>query len=202
MRRWTLAIPSFLLLCLPPLLTGQQPPLSQQLASAVLPLPEALREEATVLGYRDGQPLVELRRGTNGIVCEADDPDDDRFRSLCYAESLRPLLERRRELRRLGLEASDVTARLNAEAKAGDLDLPDGPAALYVLSGPADGYDAGTNALSDEVERLYILVTPYATAEAVGLSKERRDGAPWMMNSGQLFSHIMILPDVGAGEDR
>ena len=48
-------------------------PVAWQVASAVLPLPDSMRPGAKVLGYRGGE-LVELRAGTNGMICLADDP--------------------------------------------------------------------------------------------------------------------------------
>jgi len=47
----------------------QVPPASQQIAAAVLPLPEVMREHATVIGYAPDLSPVSLRRGSNGMVC-------------------------------------------------------------------------------------------------------------------------------------
>src|SRR5208282_11982 len=49
----------------------QVPSASQQIAAAILPLPEVLREHATVLGYAADLSLITLREGTNGMVCTA-----------------------------------------------------------------------------------------------------------------------------------
>jgi hypothetical protein len=44
------------------------PPKSEQVATAVLPLPAPLREHATVVGYGADMELTVLRPGTNGMV--------------------------------------------------------------------------------------------------------------------------------------
>ena len=71
--------------CLPTL--GQKPevpPASQQIAAAVLPLPKALRAQATVVGYAPDFGLITLRAGTNGMVCTATRPGDQNFDVRCY----------------------------------------------------------------------------------------------------------------------
>src|SRR5580704_18189988 len=76
----------------------QVPSASQQIAAAVLPLPEVMREHATVLGYAPDLSLVTLREGTNGMVCTASRPGDAEFDVRCYHESFMPAVRRMREL--------------------------------------------------------------------------------------------------------
>ncbi|MCK5411290.1 MAG: hypothetical protein KAJ67_04300, partial [Gemmatimonadetes bacterium] len=91
--------------------------------------------------------------------------------------------------------------RLEEEVEAGKVVLPEQPAVLHVIDGPAGSYDPATGQASGEVSQLRIIFTPYQTAEAMGLPTERQDGMPWVMNSGELFSHIMIVREDGeAGE--
>jgi hypothetical protein len=66
-----------------------------------------------------------------------------------------------------------------------------------VINGPAGSYDPATGQTSGEASQLRIIFTPYQTAEAMGLPTERQDGMPWVMNSGELFSHIMIVREGG-----
>src|SRR3977135_2518637 len=74
------------------------PPPSQQIAAAVLPLPNALRAQATVIGYPTDVWLITLRAGTNGIVFTATRPGDQNFDVRCYQESFIPTARRLREL--------------------------------------------------------------------------------------------------------
>jgi hypothetical protein len=50
------------------------PPASQQIAEAVLPLPEPMRSQATVIGYGPDRSFLMLREGKNGMVCTANRP--------------------------------------------------------------------------------------------------------------------------------
>ena len=157
-----------------------------------------MRAGARVIGWNESGEQADLREGTNGMICIADELGDDRFRVLCYPEALHPLLSRSRELREQDLEEAERDRRLEEEVKAGSIVLPQQPAALHVIDGPTGSYDPATGQLSDEVSHLRIIFTPYETAEEMGLPTERQGDMPWVMNSGELFSHIMI---VGAGNE-
>jgi hypothetical protein len=176
----------------PPAL-AQTPTADVQVAAATLPLPDEMRAEATVIGWKESGERTDLREGTNGMICIADEPGDERFRVVCYPEALHPLLSRSRELREENLEETERDRRLEEEVKAGKIVLPEQPAVLHVINGPAGSYDPATGQASGEVSQLRIIFTPYQTAEAMGLPTERQGGMPWMMNSGELFSHIVIV---------
>lgn len=176
----------------PPAL-AQTPTPDAQVAAATLPLPEEMRAGARVIGWNESGEQADLREGTNGMICIADELGDDRFRVVCYPEALHSLLSRNRELRRENLEEAERDRRLEEEVKAGSIVLPEQPAALHVIDGPTGSYDPATGQLSDEASRLRIIFTPYGTAEEMGLPTERQGDMPWVMNSGELFSHIMIF---------
>jgi hypothetical protein len=176
----------------PPAL-AQTPTADVQVAAATLPLPDEMRAEATVIGWKESGERTDLREGTNGMICIADEPGDERFRVVCYPEALHPLLSRSRELREENLEETERDRRLEEEVKAGKIVLPEQPAVLHVINGPAGSYDPATGQASGEVSQLRIIFTPYQTAEAMGLPTERQGGMPWVMNSGELFSHIVIV---------
>jgi len=55
-----------------------------QIAGAVLAAPEEMREGAQVLGYDEKGNFVELKAGTNELVCIADDPNKEGFGTACY----------------------------------------------------------------------------------------------------------------------
>jgi hypothetical protein len=71
--------------------------------------------------------------------------------------------------------------------------MPDRPAALYSLTGPAGSFDPATGKIEGAAP-LYVVYTPYATAESTGLQTEATRGAPWLMNPGTPWAHIMIVP--------
>ena len=73
-----------------------------QIAGALAAAPEDRREEARGLGYDASGELVELRAGSNDLVCLADEPGDERFHVACYHVSLEPYMRRGRELRAAG----------------------------------------------------------------------------------------------------
>ena len=167
-----------------------------QLAHAVLPLPEAMRDSAKVLGYGDDGELMLLREGGNGLVCVADKPGDERYSGVCYHESLEPFIKRGRELRAEGVEGPDVLARRHEEMDAGMLELPAQGAVLYNMTMKAEEFDPETSSTV-----LYAIYTPYATVESTGIpDTPPGPGGPWIMRSGTPSSHIMII--VPKAEDK
>ncbi len=173
---------------------AQVPSAENQISAAVMAAPEASRNEATVLGYDTGGMLVTLRKGTNEIICLADDPNRDGFNVACYHKDLEPLMARGRELRAEGKNREESFKIRGAEAKAGTLKMPAGLSTLYVLSGKNGKYDPVTKKVSDAFSRSVVYV-PYATPESTGLStKPTGPGMPWLMNAGTYRAHIMITP--------
>lgn len=175
---------------------AQVPPPDEQIAAAVAPAPEDMQEEATVLGYDTEAPgeLVTLREGTNELICLADDPEDDRFHVACYHESLEPFMERGRELRVQGLSREDVVSTRQDEIASGDLPMPDHPASLYSLTGGTDSFDPETGTVSSDASPLYVVYTPFATGDEVGLPTRPTGDMPWLMDAGKPWAHIMISP--------
>jgi hypothetical protein len=172
---------------------AEVPEASLQIAGAVVPAPETERDAATVLGYGPGGDLVTLRQGDGFLVCLADDPSDGRFHAACYHRDLEPFMARGRELRAEGMERAEVVATREKEIAAGDLPFPEGPAALYTVTGPAGCFDPETGELHG-ANRVYVLYTPYATAESTGLpTQEMTPGGPWIMATGKPWAHVMIV---------
>lgn len=163
----------------------------RQVTEAISPLPEALRVGATVLGYRDGE-LVTLREGAGSMTCLADDPADDRWHVACYHNSLEPFMARGRELRAGGAEREQVDSVRAAEIASGELEFPDHPAALYRLDDSPGSFDPATGP-SDEARRLFVVYTPYATPDELGLSAEPSRERPWLMFPGKPWAHIMVV---------
>jgi hypothetical protein len=172
--------------------TPQEKPAEQQIAEAVSPLADAMREGATVYGYQGGS-LTTLRQGSNEMICLADDPAAERWSVACYHESLEPFMARGRELRAEGKDMRERQTIRGSEIEAGTLAMPDGPAALYVLSGPDGSFDPATGQISGANRRSVVYV-PYATAETTGLATEPSptEDSPWLMAPGKPWAHIMI----------
>lgn len=167
-------------------------PAAEQIAGAVAPAPEGLRDAATVLGYSGTGELVTLRRGEGDLICLADDPGDERFHVACYYKALDPFMARGRELRAAGKERAEILETREAEIASGKLHMPPGPTALYSLTGPAGSFDKATGTVSG-ANRTYVVYIPYATAESTGLSPQGAVGAPWIMSPGKPWAHIMLV---------
>jgi hypothetical protein len=171
------------------------PPAAQQVAAAVLPLPATMQAAATVLGYGGDGMLVRLRQGTNGMVCLADSPTQANFHVACYHESLEPFMARGRALRAEGVERAQVDTVRFAEIKSGKLKMPNGPAALYSLTGDPGSYDPVTNAAKG-ARLLYVVYIPSATVASTGLPARPDGNKPWIMFPGTPKAHIMFTPDM------
>ena len=170
-------------------------PASQQIAAAVLALPEELRDGATVLGYAAPDKLVPLRQGKNDMICLATDPTVADFHVSCYHKSMEPFMARGRELRAQGVKGPQVDTVRFAEVKSGKLKMPSQPAALYQLFGKPGSYDAATNRVAD-AQTLYVVYMPFATASSTGLSPKPKAGTPWIMFPGTPKAHIMFTPSM------
>ena len=169
------------------------PPVAEQIAQAVLPLPKDLRDGATVLGYAADGKFTSLRAGTGAMVCLSSDPRQERWHVACYHKSLEPFMARGRELRTQGVQGPQVDTVRFREAKEGKLKLPTEPALLYSLTGPRDAYDAATSS-APKATPLFVVYIPYATSESTGLSAQPQRGSPWVMFPGTPKAHIMFVP--------
>ncbi len=181
---------------------AQEPPAStaEQIAGAVSPAPEEMRDGATVLGYAQGSELVTLRQGEGDLVCLADKPSDERFHAACYFKALEPFMARGRDLRAQGTERAEVLETRAAEIESGKLEMPSQPSALYSLTGPAGSFDPATGEVTG-ANRTYVIYIPYATAESTGLSPQPAVGAPWIMSPGKPWAHIMLVQPAETEED-
>ena len=167
---------------------AQETPAAEQIAAAVSPLPESMREGAAVLGYRRGR-LVSLREGTNGMICLADDPAQEGFHAACYHEDLEPFMARGRALRAEGRERDAIDSIRQAEIEAGTLSMPREPRALYSLSSKL-AFDPAAGS-APESSGLYVIYMPYATEQSTGITATPGAG-PWLMFPGKPWAHLMI----------
>ncbi|HWQ31487.1 MAG TPA: hypothetical protein VNQ79_01280 [Blastocatellia bacterium] len=168
------------------------PPAEEQIAAAVQAAPEEMRAGAAVLGYQADGKLVELRKGTNELICLADDPKDPRFSVACYHKDLEPFMARGRELTAQGIKGNDRNDKYRwKEIREGKLKMPKEPRMLYVMSGK--GWDGASGKVIEGSLR-WVIYVPYATGQSTGLSTKPKRGEPWLMDEGTPGAHIMISP--------
>ena len=174
---------------------AQQDTLSKkdQIKAAVSPAPDEMKEGARVLGYSDDGKLTTLREGSNQLICIADDAEQDNFHVTCYHKDLEPFMKRGRELKAKGLSREKADSIRYKEIEEGKIELPRKPMALYSLTGSAQSFDYKTGMVQN-VSPLYVIYIPYATQESTGLSKKPASkGAPWIMEPGTPWAHIMVM---------
>jgi len=165
-----------------------------QIHTAVLPLPEQQKAGAMVYGYDSSGQLVELRKGTNNMVCIADNPFRKGISVSCYSIKLEPFMARGRELNAQGKSQEERNEIRGREIESGVLPMPKEPSMLYVFFGKDEDYDATTGALPNGKFR-YVIYTPFATTESTGLpDKPHAPGMPWLMDPGTHRAHIMVGP--------
>ena len=172
-----------------PLFAVDIAPKEDQIASAVLAAPKDRRAAATVLGYNDKGEVVTLRKGTNDMVCLADDPAEKGISVACYHKDLDPFMARGRELNAKFKGKARHEERWK-EVDDGKVKMPKEPRMLYVLTGSS--FDAAKGEMVDPYLR-WVVYTPYATPESTGLSTTSGT-APWLMYPGTAGAHIMISP--------
>ena len=169
-------------------------PAAIQIATAVLPAPDADKEGAMVYGYNENGEFVVLREGTNNLVCIADNPDREGISVSCYSKRLEPFMARGRELNAEGKSQEERNEIRGREIESGTLMMPREPSMLYVYFGSEEDYDRETGALANGRFR-YVIYTPFATTESTGLpDKPHAPGMPWLMDPGTHRAHIMVGP--------
>jgi hypothetical protein len=165
-----------------------------QIKSALLAAPADKRDSATVYGYSNTNEFILLRKGTNELICLADDPNQPEFSVACYHRDLDPFMERGRVLRKQGKSGEEIFAIRESEVKAGQLIMPKQPTTLFVYSADDKDYDRTTAEVKNGYLR-YVIYIPYATAESTGLPlKPEGPAMPWIMHPGTHAAHIMINP--------
>ena len=177
-----------------PAVNNELPSAVIQIKSALLAAPAEKRDSCTVYGYSADKQFILLRQGTNELICLADDPGEADFSVACYVKELEPFMQRGRELRKQGIIGQQVFDEREKEVKAGTLQMPKQPAALYVYSAKQKDFDPATGEVKNGYLRSVIYI-PYATTASTGLSeKEPAHGMPWIMYPGTHGAHIMIDP--------
>ena len=79
-----------------------------QIKTALMAAPDEKRAGAMVYGYNAKGDWIVLRKGTNEMVCLADDPKSPGFNTSCYHTDLQPFMERGRQLKNEGKTAQQI----------------------------------------------------------------------------------------------
>jgi hypothetical protein len=165
-----------------------------QIKTALMAAPDDKREAATVYGFNEKGEFTILRKGTNEMICLADDPNSPGFNASCYHNTLDPFMERGRQLKKEGKTAKEIFDIREEEAKSGKLIMPKDGATLFVLSADAADYNHETGEVKDPYLR-YVVYIPWATEASTGLPlKPSGPAMPWIMDPGTHRAHIMINP--------
>ena len=173
------------------------PSAESQIKTALYACPEMYQEGAKILGYNQKGELITLRKGSNEMICLASDPNRNGVSVSCYSDKLEPYMNRGRELVAEGKTEVEKRDIRKIEIDAGTLEMPELPAALYVVTAKKEDYDIGSGALKNSKIR-YVLYKPYMTALETGLpTKPQAPGMPWLMDANTHRSHIMITPAAG-----
>ncbi len=160
---------------------------SDEIAQAVLPLPEDLRDGATVYTYdaSTGERIV-LRQGTNYVECQPRDPET--LFTRCRHTVTGPRRDLQAKLAAEGKSAEEIQAAVAAALEAGTIQNAPFGTVSYRLYGN-----------DDRIRYLWTMSVPGATAESIGVSTEgqrdsslRGEGLPWLMRAGTPAAHIMI----------
>lgn len=194
--RYTVA---FFAICCSLSAMAQIPSAEVQIKGAMLAAPTESKDGALIYGWNDKSEFVVLRKGTNEMVCIADDPKQEGFNAACYHRSLEPFMERGRELKKQGKSFKEIQDQREADVKSGKFKMPEQPTTLYVYYAAAGDYNAQNGEVKNGNFR-YVVYIPYATAETTGLPlKPNADapGMPWLMDAGTHRAHIMITPPAG-----
>ena len=178
------------------------PPADVQIKAALLAAPADKRDGAAVLGYNQKGELVTLRKGTNEMICLADDPKQEGFSAACYHRDLEPFMARGRALKKEGKAKKEIFDTREREVKSGKLKMPKQPTTLFVFTAPDENYDPMTGNVENGYLR-YVVYIPYATAASTGLPlKPDAPAMPWLMDPGTHAAHIMITPAPPAKVDK
>jgi hypothetical protein len=162
-----------------------------QIAGAILAAPAELRGGAAVLGFDAQGKRVQIREGTNELICLAADPAKSTFEVDCYHKDLEPFMARGRELlaqKVTGAKRNEIRFK---EVEEGKVSMPKEPRTLYVLTGAS--FDPATSKVQNEYRR-WVIYVPFATPQSTGLSTKSSESAPWLMSPGTAGAHIMINP--------
>jgi len=166
------------------------PPIAEQIAAAVLPLPAEMRAGAMIMGYKTKDKLETLRPGTNNMICLALYVSRPDFHVACYHKGMEPFMARGREIReKMGAKANVDSIRFK-EIADGKLKMPKA-GTLYSITGKKESWDPKTGKVTG-ANPLAVIYMPFATLEETGISGVPQAMGPWMMFPGTAKAHVML----------
>ena len=151
---------------------------------AVLAAPANARAAAAVVKWDADGKRIEIRPGTNGMVCwdQSVWPGNRPFSAHCTSVGNLPRVEQNREFFYKAKEAKAAEALVQESEKAGTRKLPEFGSGNYGLVG---------NDQASARPHVTIAV-PFATTETLKLPAKATPTGAWIMNAGTSGAHIMI----------
>lgn len=152
--------------------TGQTSPSAEmQIKTALMAAPSEQRDGAMVYGFNDKNEFVILRKGTNEMICLADDPGQKGLNVSCYHKDLEPFMQRGRVLKKEGKSHQEIFDLRENEVKTGKLKMPSQPTTLFVFTAPDEKYNKQTGEVQDGYLR-YVCLHPLRNSSQHGLANE------------------------------
>lgn len=166
-----------------------------QIRLAVQAAPVDLRDGAAVQGYDATGAFVNLREGSNALICMAPNPTAQSLEVSCHNDAIEGFFARGRELSAQGVTGQERVMTRWREYDEGKLPIPVG-SVNYILTG--SGFDAATGEIADPYLRWNVYM-PGATVESTGFSDQPSATVPWLMFPGTAGAHLMVTPPKGGG---
>ena len=149
------------------------------------PLPDDLKEDATVFRYDEDGVREVLRQGTNHVECQ---PKDENGFTMCFPVSTSARRDLSASLSAKGIEGANLQDELRSAESSGRIQpMPNGT--MFYRH-----YDK-----DDRIQLLWVVLLPEAVSDELGMSTlSQRDsslagrGLPWMMREGTPSAHLMI----------
>ena len=164
-----------------------------QIKTALYAAPIDKQDGAMIYGYNEEGSLIELRQGTNELICLSDNPNKSGISAACYYKELEPFMARGRELTDQGKSTTETREIRGEEIKSGIIKMPEA-GMLFVYSAKDENHNPDTGEIT-EGDLRYVIYMPFATTESTGITdKPSVAGMPWLMDSGTPRAHVMITP--------
>lgn len=157
----------------------------QELVDRVLlASPARLRDDATVVGWRDDGSRVTLKAGSNGLVCwdQSGEPRKRTYASRCTSEANLPRLEQNRVWNMSGKSREEIQAMMDEADKNGTREVSEFGSVYYSV-----------NSETADIANLHMTIAvPYATSASLGVPSARTNEQVWLMGAGTSTAHLMI----------
>jgi hypothetical protein len=152
------------------------------IATPLLAAPANLRDGATVVKWNPDHSYMELRKGTNRLVCydRSGFPLQPAFSIECTSVANLDRVKQNMTAEALG-DKMKSEAMLDGLEKAGMRAKPEFGSVWYHLMGPD----------REHARPHMTIAVPGATMQTLGLPENGRQGGVWIMNAGTTTAHLM-----------